>query len=179
LDVAIGVTAYQLTDMARTAILTASKSRRTAHNITKDLENSIVKLSKHENVTGAQGIELSKHSARGVIHAVEKSTLEREHLLRPAMLGIVRALKRIHVDTNDAFFGAGYGIIQGAVEIQMDITEAAVEAVGGAGDAAKNLGLSPQRAMKSTTEGILAAAEAISPEAVDRLKNALSPESSI
>jgi len=173
LDVAISVTAYQLSDMVKTAILAASKGRRAAQNITKDLENSIVQLSKHEKMTGAQGIELSKHSARGIIHAVEKSTLEREHLLRPAMVGIVRALKRIHVDTNDAFFGTGYGIVQGAVEVEMDITEAAVEAVAGAGDAAKTLGLSPERAMKSTTEGILTAAAAISPEKVDQLRESL------
>ena len=56
----------------------------------------------------------------------------------------------------------------------MDITESAVEAVANTGDAAKTLGLSRERAMKSTTEGALAAAEAMSPEIAEQMKKALS-----
>ena len=174
LDVAISLTAYQLTDIAKTAIIAASKGRKSAQNITKNLEKSIVRLSKSEKVTGTYGIELSKYSARGIMHAVDKSSLEREQLLLPAIVGIIRALKRIHVDTNDAFFGAGYGIIQGAVEMEMDITESAVEAVANARDAAKTLGLSQKLAIKSMSEGALAAAKAISPEIAEQMKKALS-----
>ena len=63
LDIAVSLTAYQLTDMAKTAIIAASKGRRVAQNITNNFEKNILQLSSSEKVSRAHSIELAKNSS--------------------------------------------------------------------------------------------------------------------
>jgi len=173
LDVAVSVTAYQLTDLAKRIILAASSGSKRTHKIEKDLQKKLVQMSKYEKITREHGIELSKSSARGVIHATEHMKLGRDDLLNSALTGIIRALVRSRVNPDDAFFGVGYGIVQGIIEIGEDAAIVIGKTVAAAKDAARTLGLSPEISMMSMKEGMLRATEEISPETIDVVRKVL------
>ena len=174
LDVAVSVTAYQLTDLVKRIILAASSGSKQTHKIEKDLQKKLVQMSKYEKITRAHGIELSKNSARGVIHATEHMKLGRDDLLNSALIGIIRALVRSRVNPDDAFFGVGYGIVQGIIEIREEDAAIVIgKTVAAAKDAARTLGLSPEISMMSMKEGMLRATEEISPETIDVVRKVL------
>ena len=177
MDVAIGVTAYQLADMAKTMTLVAARGKKTAAKFAKSLEDNLNQMWKPGKTTQAQGAEVARHVSRGVIHASKESTMGTEHLMNPAIVGIVRALKHARLSPQDAFRGVGYGIMQGAIETQSDLSKSAANAVAGAKEAAKALGLeNEEQAMKDAAEGALAAIEEMDPEAMAQVRAALPPE---
>jgi len=176
IDVAIGVTAYQLTDMARTATIAATQGLKTTGKIAKAIEQGLSKMWKPEVATRENGIEVARHTIRGVIHAVDKSSFDADSVVRPAMIGVVRSLRRSKIVPGDAFRGAGYGIIQGAVETELDLGVAAVQAVRGAHNAANELGLDELLAEANTTRGVIGAVQDIDPHSVARIKKSLLAE---
>ena len=176
IDIAIGVTAYQLADITKTMTLLAARGEETTAKFAKSLEDNLNKMRKQGKVSQTQGTEVARHMSRGVIHARKESTISTEHLMNSAIVGIVRALKRARLSPQDAFRGVGYGIIQGAIETQSDLSESAANAVSGAKEAAKVLRLdNEEQAMKAIAEGALAAIEEMNPEALSQVRAALPP----
>ncbi len=173
IDVAIGVTAYQLTDMARTATTAAMQGWRTTAKVARMIELGLIKMWKPEEASRENGIQVARYTIRGVVHAVDKSTLDADKIVGPAMVGVVRSLKRSNVLPDDAFQGAGYGIIQGAVETGLDFSNAAVQAVKGARKAANELGLDESLAEAKTAGGVIDAVRDIDPDSVPRIKESL------
>ncbi len=177
MDVAIGVTAYQLADMAKTATLAATRGLKTTTRVAKKLEKSLTQTLKPAEAAQADGVEVARHTARGVIHAVEEGSMDTKPVIHQAVVGIVSALKHAKVKPHDAFRGVGYGVIQGAVETGTDLAEATAYAVSGAGEAAHSLGMSDKdEAMAQAAEGALKAIEEIDPDALAQVKAALPSE---
>ena len=176
-DVALGVTAYQLADITRMATLAGAKARRAATGIARAVEDTLTHVVKPGEATSAQGTEIARQAARGVLHAVgEASVRNTERLIRPAVAGIVRALSRAHVDPQDTFRGLGYGLVQGAAEAGKDIGQTAMQAVDSARDAARAADVEEEEAAALAAEGALAAAEAVGPEAATEVRRVLYPE---
>ncbi len=173
MDVAIGVTAYQLADMAKTTTLVAAHGWRATTRVAKMLENSLSQMWKPVKAQPADGIEVARHTARGAIHAAHEASLNTKQLVPLAMVGIVRALKRARVNPQDAFRGAGYGVVQGAVETGANLAEAVAQAIAGAREAARMLGLAEEEAAAQAAEGALIAIEEIAPEAMAGVRAAL------
>jgi hypothetical protein len=99
--------------------------------------------------------------------------LGRDDLLHSALTGIIRALVRSRVNPDDAFFGVGYGVVQGIIEIGENASDIIGQSVAAVKDAAKVLGLSPEISMMSMKEGMLKATEEISPETIDTVRKVL------
>jgi hypothetical protein len=68
---------------------------------------------------------------------------------------------------------ASHGTVQGANESGADVAQAAAQAVAGAKEAAPGLGLSEEGAADHATQGAIAAASAISPQAAVLVTEAL------
>jgi hypothetical protein len=88
----------------------------------------------------------------------------------------VQALRGSEADTLDALRGAGYGVVQGANEMQEDPGEAAVKAVEAAAEVARLEGLPEEVAKAETAQGAMQAAEALGPAAVAQVAASLSEE---
>ena len=72
--------------------------------------------------------------------------------------------------------GAGYGVVEGAVEAGSDPGEATVQALEAVHEAAHELGMSEEAANAALTAGILDAAEASGEEALRSVLEALPSE---
>jgi hypothetical protein len=178
IDVALGVTVYQIAELARLATVATQRGRRTTARLAKALEDSLGGiLGTNEEIRKSYGIEVARQAARGSIHAIDKiARVDVGQLAYHAVIGVTQALRRSRMDSRDALRGAGYGVVQGAEEIHADLGDVAIQAVEAAKEIAAEIGLPEEVAVAEAEKGALEAAETLGPEAVDRVKDALAGE---
>jgi len=176
LDVALGVTAYQIADMARIATLAAIRGRKVTKKLAKELKSSLSIVWKAKEEMQLHGIEVARQAARGAIHATNEKPLDVEQLAHPVMVGVVQASSEAGVAPQDAILGASQGIIHGAAETGIDLGVAAVQAVTAAREVAAQTRLPEELAALAAAEGALQAAKTIGPEAVAKVRESLPQE---
>lgn len=133
MDVALGVTAYEIAAAARRAVSAAATSRKV--------------------MAGA-----ASHVGAAIAETMKQTVL---------------ALGQTQADPLGAFWGAGYGIIQGANEAGINLRQAATHTVEEAREAARGLGLSEETAAAHAAQGVLDAAQTIGDAALAEVKQAL------
>jgi len=121
----------------------------------------------------AFGLEISRHTARGAMHAVTERPLNVKNLVRSITAGVVEASSKAGVSPEDAIIGTSQGIIQGAVETESDLGAAVQQTIETAREIAAQTGLSEETAVARAIEGALQAAEGIGPEVVAKVRDAL------
>jgi MFS family permease len=175
-DVAIGVTAYQLADTAKAITVAALHGGRTAAKVTRALQNGLNRFWKTGTAPPEHDTEVARQAARGALHAVDESPVEIEHLVSPAIVGIVCAMYEAHLNPYDALRGAAYGIVEGTGETGMDLARAATEAIAGARETARTLHLKEEEATQQVVRGVLEACQTLGPQAVGLIKKTLPNE---
>jgi MFS family permease len=175
IDVALGVTAYQIAEMSRLATITAHRGKITATRLTKALEEVMSGLREaSDELRKLYGLEVARQTARGSIHAVDKmAQADVGQLVHRAVLAVTQAMRRSRVDSKDALRGAGYGVVKGAEEVQADLGDAAVQAVEAAKEIAPEVGLAEEVAMTEAAKGAIEAAQDIGPDAVKQIQQSL------
>jgi MFS family permease len=176
LDVALGVTAYQLADMTRTTTVAAVRGHRRVSGIAKALEKTLTSVWGTEKDMQTHASEVARQSARGTMHAEKDTDLDVGQLARSAVLGIARTFGRARIVPREALRGAGYGVVQGAGETGADLGKATMNAVEAAREVAEQAGLSEVEAAAYVAEGALDASAAMGDEAVAQAKAGLSED---
>ncbi|MBE0430706.1 MAG: MFS transporter [Dehalococcoidia bacterium] len=172
LDVALGVTAYQLAEIARAATVAAVRGQRRVTKIARALEQALIGVGTTQDIE-THSIEVGRQTARGAMHAKEAVGLDVDRLAHSAVLGIARTFGHARLDPGDALRGAGYGIVQGAGETGVDYVKAAVKAVEAARKVAEQAGLSEEQAAAYVAQGALDAAAAMGAEALAQVEDSL------
>jgi len=175
-DVATGVTAYELANIGKTATVTAVRGRRLTKKLAKALESRLNGIWKTREEVKEHGIEITRQVARGAMHVVKEKPLAVEELVGPVTSSVVKVSSRAGVNPLDAILGASQGIIQGAAETGIDLGEATLQTILVAREVAAQIGLSEGVAVAKAAEGALQAAEAIGPEAVAEVAESLPDE---
>jgi len=173
LDVAVGVTAYQLADMAKTTAAAVMRSQSRVTKIAKALEKALISVLGTANDMQTHGSEVARQTARGTMHAQMKTDLDVGQLARSAVLGITSTFRRRQIVPQDALRGAGYGVVQGAGETGADLGKAAISAVEAGKEVAEQAGLSEKEAAAYVAQGALDAAAAMGGEAMTQVKASL------
>jgi len=178
MDVALGVTSYQIAEIARLATVATQRGRHTTVRLAKALEEGISGIwGAGEEVRRSYGIEVARQAARGSMHAIGKmARRDVGRLAHQAVLGVTQALRRSRVDSKDALRGAGYGVVKGAEEVQADLGAAAVQAVEAAKEIAPDAGLAQEVAIAEAAKGAIEAAQAIGPDAVAQVQQSLTEQ---
>ncbi len=172
-DVALGVTAYQIAGMAKAAAISVSEGKKAMDRIAKPLEEALAGLWKpHESVEGHGG-EIARHAARGAMHAANSIPHSSGQAAHDVMLAVVGSSVRARVDPRDSIRGTAFGIVRGASEAGLDIAEVAHHAVEAAGEAAAQSGLSKEAAEAEAVIGVLEAAETAGADELERVKKVL------
>jgi MFS family permease len=173
LDVALGVTAYQIASMAKSAVTAAHRSGNTASNIAERVSAAVSGVARQADELGEAGADLALYSAKGAMNAIDEVAEDVGELAKGTVLGVVRGVSATSGNVMDAIQGAAHGTVQGASESGADFTEAATQAVEAAKEAAAEMGMSEEEAGARATQGAMAAAEAIGPEAAAKMAEAL------
>ena len=173
LDVALGVTIYQIAEMAKVATLAAVRGRKVTSKLAKTLENSLATIWQDKKKVKIHGIEIARQMARGAIHAVDEKSLDIKQMESMVVIGVVKIVSKAGVDPADAIFGASQGIIQGAAEVKIDLGIATLQTIAAAKKVAAQTGLSEVLAMSRATEGALQAAKAIGTDTFAQVRLAI------
>jgi MFS family permease len=173
LDVALGVTVYQIAEMARAATLAAVRGRRVTKKLLQSLDSGLSRVLGDREKAKPLGIEIARQAARGALHALNGKPMDVSQLEKAAVIGVVKASSHAGIRPEDAVLGAIEGIVQGAAETKLDIGSAVKQAVEAAKRVAAQTGIPVELAVEKATQGALLAAEAIGPEALTTVKKAL------
>jgi len=173
LDVAVGVTAYQIASAARAATSTVVRGQRVTKKLAKALQDNLAMVWKVKKEVKAHGIDITREAARGAMHVVDDKPLTAEKLVGPIATGVVRASSQAGVSPLDGIQGSSQGIVQGAIETGTDLTAVTMHTIEAAKAVAKLSGFSEDSAVVKATVGALEAAETAGPAAVDKVKEAL------
>ena len=122
------------------------------------------------------GLELARHATRGAVQVGDDVSDGVGRAARGAVLGTLRTLTRRRVPFLVALRGAGYGVVQGALEGGRSASEATAEVLEAARQAAQELGVSAEAADTALAAGMLEAAEASGQEALLEVREALPAE---
>ncbi|MFB0557440.1 MAG: MFS transporter [Dehalococcoidia bacterium] len=176
LDIALGVTVYQIAEMAKAAASATVSGRRLTKRLARALDNGLTTIWKGREEVKVHGVEVTRHMARGAMHVVNEKTVELKNLARPVMQSAVTVSSQAGAKPEDAILGASQGIIQGAAETKADLGTTTLHAIQAAKQVAAQVGLSEQEAAAKAVEGALQAAEALGPEAVAQIAEAIPEE---
>jgi MFS family permease len=172
-DVALGVTAYQVANAAKLATETAMHSQSTRARVARALGDDLSEVMAEAERKDLNVLDVVRHAARGTLHAVGEVAQDVGHLARIAMIGVMGASEHTQSDPEENLKAGGQGVRQGAVETGGDLGEVASRAIEAARDVARQIGLPEDLAATRAAQGILDAAEAAGPDAVARVKASL------
>ncbi len=182
LDVAIGVTAYELASTTKTAVVAASRGGAAAADIASRVSHALAQAMERVEHRMLQGVremeeryaaEVARHATRGVLHAFDDMAVDIGHLARGAVLGVAAVLGKGHADPRHTLRGIGYGAVQGAGEAGASLAEATTHALESAREAARRLDMDERDAQACLAQGALEAAASLGPEAVAEVRKAL------
>ena len=174
-DVALGVTAYQIANTAKVATETAARGQRATAKMTKSIEDDLSDFLERSEGEGSPGIEATRHAVRGALHAVGAAQ-DMSLLSQQAIIGISQAMRRAGGDPLQNLRGSGQGAVQGAIETGADLGETASSAIKASREVAHQAGLTEEEASAAVAQGMLEAAEAVSPEALAMVKEGVPEE---
>ena len=172
-DVAMGVTAYQLAASTQAAVHSAQGGRHLVGEVADSVGGVLEETIDEMEDASELGLELARHATRGAVHVGSDLADQAGSVTRGAVLGTLRTLVNREVSHGDALRGAGYGLVQGAVESGGEIKAGLVQGVEVAREMAEDLGLDPEESASILVEGALLAAEASGEEAVEVVRDAL------
>lgn len=173
LDVAVGVTAYQIASAARAATSAVIRGHMVTRKLAKALQDNLATVWKVKREVRLHGIEITREAARGAMHVVDDKPLTTEKLVAPIAMGVVTASSQAGVNPLNGIQGSSQGIVQGAIETGTDLTAATIHTIEAAKEVAKLSGFSEESAEVKATVGALEAAEAAGSEVVAKVREAI------
>jgi MFS family permease len=177
LDVALGVTAHQLSYAVKLAAQTLSHGRETASHIGSRLTKALGKASKQVENINHQASAIALGAVRGAIRTAGGTTpSERAQLAEEAVRASMQVLKNTPTDPKDTLRGAAYGAVVGAHEAGLEPGPIAAQAIRAAKQTAASLGLSEQEAGLIAARAAVASAEHLSRESAIKVKKAVMEE---
>jgi len=171
LDVVIGVTSYQIADIAKSIASANIRARRIGQGLEQAFIQGFSKLLKTGKETEGYSIEITASIARGAMHAGDEKHEKLENLTTSIANSIIRAASGAGIDPEDAIIGTSQGIIQGAVEIKADIGEAVQQTIETAREIAARTNLPEERAVAKAIEGMEQAADGIGKEVAAQVRD--------
>ena len=160
LDVAVGVTAYQLAETARAA-----------GHVVEVSEHAIGEIGRGARRAGAETEMLARHMLIGAMHSADQIEEDSRRVLRSSVRSLIRALGRSTQSSKDAAYGAGYGAIEAATESGMDHETVARRVIAATRDIAEEMpGVTPEEAVAEVARGLIDAAEQIKDADAERVR---------
>lgn len=173
-DVAVGVSAYQIAASTRAAAVAASQSRTSADRVSRGVGRVVSETVRSAGQAGDEGARLAMHAARGAMHAVFETEQDLQALTTGAVRGTVRAVGRTASNPMNIIRSAAQGIVQGAYESDADMYIVAISTMNAAREMATEMGVDGEEAAQQAVEGMLEAAGEMEVDTATELKDAIS-----
>ena len=172
LDVAAGVTAYQLSSSVGAAVTAATQGGAAARQVQASVDRLVTRALEETEGATRLTTALAFGGARGAVGAARGAGAGAGQLIHDSMTGVLRAVGEVATDPVEALRGSVYGAIQGAGEAGTSLTDAATEAIRAARDAAPELGLSEEQAVATAARAAREAASSLTTESQAQVNEA-------
>ena len=176
LDVALGVTIYQIAEMAKATALAATRGRNITQRMASDLGKNITRHGRSRKKIREHGKEIVQHTVRGAMHVVDEKPVNMDKLIEQVVEGVITASSEAGMDSRDSLLGATQGVVQGAVETGIDVTEAVKITLKTVKKASGGMGVPENEALSIAAEGVILAAEPLGSEVVAEVVDAVPEE---
>ena len=150
--------AHELASPTQAAVASAGIGRQLAANAESLVGRALGAAIDRMGDAGEHGIELARHATRGALHVSDDLVKQLEGVIQSSMAGSLRALDRVAVDPIQSLYGAGYGVLQGALESGNDPARTTRAAIASARSMASELGITEEEATRAVPQGALNAA---------------------
>ena len=173
LDVAVGVTAHQLSSTIKATVAGLNYGQAQAGQLAVRIQQAVERAAGAVEQIGKQGAEMATGATEGAMWAAADVTMEVGHIAEEAMRGTMQALARTAIDPLEALRGAMHGVIQGASEAGLHTGQAVRHAVKAAREAAAELGMSEQQAGRAAAEAAIESAAHLGKETETEVADAV------
>ena len=164
LDVAVGVTAHQLSSTIKATVEGVGYGQLRAGQLTEQVRQSVERAADAVEQVGKQGAEVATGATEGAMWAAAGVTMEVGRVAEEAVRGTMQALAKTAADPQEALRGAMHGIIQGASEAGLQVGNAVRHAVKAARGSAGDLGVSEDQAGKAAAQAAVESAAQLGKE---------------
>ena len=165
LDVALGVTAHQLSASIKLTMDTLKYGRATAGELHNRISEAVEIASNRAEDIRRQGAHVALEAMQEVMQAASEAKMGIGLLTEEAIRGTLEALGKTTANPRDALRGAVFGAVQGASEANLEIDTVAAHTIIAARQAAQELGLSEQEASACAAQAAVESAELFGKEA--------------
>ena len=173
LDVAAGVTAYQLSTSARFAVERLAQAPATARQVQTRVGQTVTGAIRDSRDVTRQGTEIAYGAAQGAVHAAASTGTGTGRLIRASVSGTLEALGEAGASPLDSVRGAVYGAIHGASPSGVRVGSVVRQSLAAARGAAAQLDLSEEEAVKYAAQVAVEAAEDLPRESQEQVKEAV------
>ena len=176
LDVAVGVTAYQIASSTRMAVEGVTRGGAAARQIQTRVNRTVGDLARQVDDLGKQGVDVALGATLGAIHAAQDTEIETERLTEESIRGTIGALSKTSAAPADILRGAIQGVIRGASETNLQISAVALQSIKAAGNASSMLKMSKQEASQLASQVVVETAEELGGQDETEIKRAMLSE---
>jgi MFS family permease len=173
LDIAFGVTVYQIAETARATASAAIRGQRVTKKLADDIRLSILHMGKSRQHLDENEGAVIQHTVRGAMLVADEKSVNLESLIDNVLKGVITASNQSDITNRESLVRASYGIVQGAVEAGIDVSDAVKAAVASIKSSTKALGLSEDDAVSAIAEGVLMAAQKFGPDVLAEVSEAV------
>lgn len=176
LDVAVGVTAHQLSTSIRVAVETIDRSGASARQLHARIGHGVAAFARRAGDLSWRGTEVALTVTHAAVQAAAHTGIGISRLTETAVRSTLRVLMRTAADPVEMLRGAVTGTIRGARDAGLQVGQAAAGAVEAARKAAAGLGLTEQEAAHVAARAAVKAAEELDDLAQAQVKAAVLDE---
>ncbi len=171
IDVALGVTVYELAEIIRAITLTAASGQKLTLKFLKVLHIGLHNQKRDDETPKTYGVEIARQAALGALRATKDTSLNSDLFIDQLTPSVVEITGQAGMKPIDAIVGTSQAIVQEAIETGADLKIAAAQIIETAQKAALQAGISPELAASRAVEGALVTAESLG--ALYRFKESL------
>ncbi len=171
LDVAAGVTAYQLAASIQSVATTAARSGATARQVQSRVNQTVARAAQESDNLRQQGAALAFGAVQGAVQVAAESGLNARRLVQESMAGLLDATAEAVDDPRTILRGAIQGAIRSGSDAGLSMDAVTTDAIEATRAAAPQLGLSEQDAVAYAAEVAVEASSELSEDARTRVRN--------
>lgn len=123
LDIALGVTSYQIAETVRGATRAAATGRDVSSKVVDAVERSVDEIRSSTELAGDQVADLARNVVRGAVQATSEIPGESSEIVGNAVRGLLRSLRGSRRQSERAAHGVGIGLADAAAKSDSTLDE--------------------------------------------------------
>ena len=176
LNVAAGVTAYQIASSIRYTVDSIALGSATARQVSTQVGQAVARASHGSRDVTRHGVEIAFGATEGAVRSIAGRGSDGGRFVGAAVSGTLTAMRTAGARPVDAVRGVVYGVIHGANEGDMELDDVVASSLDAVRESADQLGLSEREAVMHAVEAAFEVAEGMAEEPQSQIREALLDE---